>query len=157
MIYVGVDPGLAGGIARLDDGSRVWDMPTREVVSGGKKRRRVDAEALARVIADNVLPDFCQPEDAIAFVEAAQATPQMGVSSAFGYGQSFGLVLGVLAHLGVPVQLVGAAKWKRAMGIGKRGNRMIGREIAELCPPEAPASTTAEGPLQRPPFWSQPQ
>lgn len=125
MIFVGIDIGLTGGIARIDpDGlAHAWDMPTRETRVNGKLKRKVDAEALAKLL--HFTAHFA---DVGVFVEAAQASPQMGVSSSFGYGVSFGVVLGVLAHLGVPTICVSAAKWKRDMGLGKRGHRAIGRD-----------------------------
>lgn len=129
MIVVGVDIGLKGGFAVLGDGDpRVWSMPSVEREIGGKTRRRVDPAALADLIGLDVLGNYCEPGDGVAFVERAQASPQMGVSSSFAYGEAFGLVVGVLAHLRVPVRFVSPVVWKRALGIAKKGNREIGRD-----------------------------
>lgn len=130
MIVVGIDPGLDGAICRMhDDTERVWDMPTHEVVRNGKARRQLNAEALALLLGLDVFDAYDGDKgQAIAFVEAAQASTQMGVSSAFAYGVGFGLVLGVLAHLGVPVVLVSPARWKKRMGIAKKGSRELGEE-----------------------------
>lgn len=128
MIVLGIDPGLTGGIAMLDgDTSRVWDTPSRLVEVNGKTKRRIDPGALARVI-DKAVNVVDPRRMARAFVELAQASPHMGVSSAFAYGQAFGLVMGVLAHLDMPVQTVPAAQWKRGMGLVKRGSRELGRD-----------------------------
>jgi crossover junction endodeoxyribonuclease RuvC len=129
VIVLGVDPGLKGGIAALDgDSARVWDFPVIERRVGRKIKRRIDSALLARLIGNEVLTNYCAPEDAIVFIERAQATPQMGVSSAFAYGECFGLAVGVLAHLDVPIRYVSPVVWKRDMGLGKKGSRLIGRD-----------------------------
>jgi len=124
MNTIGIDIGIRGGIALVNDAGAafVMDTPTVERKISGKTKRRVDAvglsEALAGIAVDGV----------IAFVERAQASPQMGVSSAFAYGEAFGLVVGVLAQLGVQTRLVSPVAWKREMGLMKPGNREIGRD-----------------------------
>ncbi len=47
-----------------------------------------------------------------AVVEKVGAMPGQGVVSMFSFGRSFGSVLGVLAGLGVPVELVTPQRWK---------------------------------------------
>jgi crossover junction endodeoxyribonuclease RuvC len=131
MLVVGIDPGLGGAIARLDGAAvAVWDLPLTRVKRGGKMREVIDAVALARLIGLEVLGDYCDPGDATVFVEWASSSPNMGVSSAFRYGEGFGLIRGVLAHLGVPTRLVPAAKWKREMGLVTKGSRELGRNEA---------------------------
>ena len=127
MMVIGVDPGITGATAVIgEDFALVRDMPTRQVLVGKKRRTLVDAEALAKWLdADVVIHGLVRP---VAFVEAAQATPQMGVSSAFGYGMGFGIVQGVLAAMGVCVELVHPLSWKRDMGLLKRGQSLEDRD-----------------------------
>jgi Holliday junction resolvasome RuvABC endonuclease subunit len=128
VIVIGIDPGLTGGVAMLHGSqAEVWDTPSKLVEVNGKTKRRIDAPALARLI-DKAVNCLDPHREARAFVELAQASPRMGVSSAFAYGQAFGLVVGVLAHLDVPVQTVPAAQWKRGMGLAKKGSRELGRD-----------------------------
>lgn len=109
---IGVDPGAAGAIAILEDNGKlvhVFDMPSVEVISGGKAKRRVSPEMLAaelRLYAD---------QGACAYVEQVGAMPGQGVSSMFAFGQAFGIVLGVMAGLAIPTQTVTPAKWKKDM------------------------------------------
>lgn len=127
MLVLGVDIGINGGIALLDgDDASVWPMPTVEHEVNGKTKRKVDAVKLARMVHELVNE---KPREARAFVEHAHATPQMGVSSAFGFGESFGLVRGVLACLGVPMRLVSPQEWKRALGLLQKG-----RELGDAMP-----------------------
>ena len=108
---VGIDPGLTGAVAILeDDGSvGVIDMPCVPKSSG--KGGEVCAELLAKALRESVSRD-----DRI-FVEAVHAMPGNGATSMFGFGRSLGVVLGVLAALGLPYELVRPMKWKRAAGI----------------------------------------
>lgn len=122
MSYViGIDPGAKGAIAILTDKGdlvEVWDMPTLEIKVGKATKTRISPEVLAEELRnwDSVRA---------AFMEAVSSSPQMGVSSAFAFGEGFGVVKGVLAALGVPLVLVPPAKWKRDMGLNtsKDGSR----------------------------------
>lgn len=134
MIIVGIDPGLNGAIASIDgDDVRIWDLPVAERVMSTKTkagnpkvRRSIDAERLARMLGNDVLDNFLEPADAIVFVEWAQASPGISPVAAFNYGEGFGLIRGVLAHLGVPMRLVRSSVWKKALGLTRpKGERDI--------------------------------
>ena len=113
MIVAGIDPGLSGAIAFLDAASGVVldiaDMPTLALSRGGKVKRELDAHSLARLVAERPIDH--------AFVEAVGAMPGQGVSSVFAFGKSFGVLIGILAALGVPMTFVAPATWKRALGV----------------------------------------
>lgn len=112
MFIIGIDPGAAGAVAILEpDGSlvQVFDMPSVEVVVGGKAKRRVSPEMLAAELRGyNV-------HGTTAIVEQVSAMPGQGVSSMFAFGQAYGLALGVLAGMTIPARTVTPASWKRAM------------------------------------------
>lgn len=119
---IGIDPGASGAVAILQrDGGlvQVLDMPCVEVVVGGKAKRRISPEMLAA--------ELKLYADAVAYVEQVSAMPGQGVTSMFSFGESLGLARGVLAGLGVPVQLVPPTKWKRALNLnaGKDGARAL--------------------------------
>ena len=124
MSYVmGIDPGNKGAVAILTAAGElveVWDMPTLEVKVGKATKTRISAQLLAHELRnwDNVLR--CH-------MEAVSSSPQMGVSSAFAFGEGFGVVKGVLAALQIPLVLVPPAKWKRDMGLNqsKDGSRAL--------------------------------
>lgn len=125
MIVVGIDPGITGGIAAVGDDSTaaVIDIPTVDVKVNGKCRRRVDVEALALEMRR---PPVCDAK--LVIIERAQASTRMGVSSAFAYGEIFGLIRGVVAANKIPIRLAGASQWKRDLGLIKPGCREIGRD-----------------------------
>jgi crossover junction endodeoxyribonuclease RuvC len=97
----GVDPGLTGALAFLFpialDRVAAQDMP---VVAG-----EVDVATLAARIIQ-MGPAFC-------VIERVGAMPGQGVSSTFKFGQSYGVVLGVLAALEIQTRLVTPSVWKK--------------------------------------------
>jgi crossover junction endodeoxyribonuclease RuvC len=113
MIVVGIDPGLTGAVGILySNGPVVWDMHTIRV----GKRHHVDAHGLAeelRCIADAA--------DARVFVEAQSTRPGLAAQSVLRTGEGYGIVLGVLAALGLSCQLVLPQSWRPAM-CGPRRN-----------------------------------
>jgi crossover junction endodeoxyribonuclease RuvC len=109
---IGIDPGAGGAVAILEpDGSlvQVFDMPAVEVTVGGKAKRRVSPEMLAAELR------LYTVHGTTAVVEQVGAMPGQGVSSMFAFGQAYGMVLGVLAGLYIPVRTVTPATWKRAL------------------------------------------
>lgn len=113
MLIAGIDPGLSGAVAFLDAASGavidIADMPTLALARGGKNKRELDAHALARLIRERPIDH--------AFAELVGAMPGQGVSSVFAFGKSFGMLIGILAALEVPMTFVAAATWKRALGV----------------------------------------
>lgn len=108
-VVLGVDPGLSGALAFLDPATRdltTFAMPV-EHRSNGKSY--VDAPALARMIESARIDE--------AWVEDVYSSPQMGVVSAFSFGEGKGTLIGVLAACGVPVRLVSPSVWKAKLGL----------------------------------------
>lgn len=111
-IILGFDPGQTGAIAAFD-GERieaVIDMPTMTRLHG--KGNQVDPYTLA-----TALIDLCAGREATAVLEAVSAMPGQGVTSTFHFGESVGVVLGVLGALQMPVRMVTPGKWKKAAGL----------------------------------------
>ena len=109
MKIIGIDPGLSGGIAILEDNviKVLFDMP---VMSDGKKnKRQLNSALLVRLIKDNIK----DTEDTVMVVEQVNAMPGQGVTSMFNFGQTFGAIKGICAALGLPIFLVRPAKWKK--------------------------------------------
>jgi crossover junction endodeoxyribonuclease RuvC len=131
MYVIGIDPGASGAVAILKvDGSlvEVWDMPSVQVFSGKTMKNRVSPEMLAAELRNW--------DQAVAYVEQVGAMPGQGVSSMFAFGESLGIVRGVLAGLGISCHMVPPARWKKAMGVnaGKDGSRA---KAAQLWPHQA--------------------
>jgi crossover junction endodeoxyribonuclease RuvC len=130
---IGCDPGASGAIAILEDDGKlvhVFDMPSVEIVSNGKAKRRVSPEMLAaelRLYAD---------QGAVAVVEQVNAMPGQGVTSMFAFGQAFGIVLGVMAGLAIPCQTVTPSKWKKDLKLNT-GKDAARAKAAQIWPAHA--------------------
>jgi crossover junction endodeoxyribonuclease RuvC len=109
MRIIGIDPGLSGAIAILEDNKikEIFDMPV--MPDGKKNKRQLNSALLVKLIKDNI-KNF---EDTIMVVEQVNAMPGQGVTSMFNFGQTFGAIKGICAALGLPIFFVRPAKWKK--------------------------------------------
>jgi len=127
---IGVDPGLSGAVAVLDDTgdlALLSDLPTLAAGKGAKISRRLDPAGLARLL------EPYRGKVTLALVEQVAARPGQGVASVFSLGDSFGTIRAVLACLAVPVRLVPPAEWKRAYRLDSDKERARAKAI-ELFP-----------------------
>ena len=109
MRIIGIDPGLSGGIAILEDNKvrGMFDMP---VMSDGKKnKRQLNSALLSQIIKENIKDS----EDPVVVVEQVNAMPGQGETRMFNFGQTFGAIKGICAALNLPIFLVRPAKWKK--------------------------------------------
>ena len=118
MIFIGIDPGLEGAIAVLDDQGElvgVQDTPTLTVEGGTKTKRLYNLPAIVSMVS------MCPAGQCRAALEQVHAMPDQGIVGAFSFGQGFGNWQGILAALHVPVHEVPPQTWKKAMmnGMGK--------------------------------------
>lgn len=143
MLYIGIDIGLSGAIAILEDRKpySIIDIPILEVQTkarkGSKAKTRIKRNYNARGIYDLLNPLFFEG-GAIAIFENATPMPQNGTSSAFSMGIGSGIFEGVLACLMIPFEKVRPVAWKKVMmaGIGKEKDAARLRAI-QLFPSEA--------------------
>ena len=109
MKIIGIDPGLSGAIAVLQNNKvlNIFDMP---VMSEGKKnKRQLNSALLVSLLRDNIVNN----EDVAVVVEQVNAMPGQGVTSMFNFGQTFGAIKGICAALDLPIFLVRPSKWKK--------------------------------------------
>ena len=115
MKIIGIDPGLSGGIAVLENNKvlNIFDMP---VMSEGKKnKRQLNSAQLVVLIKENIRPH----EEVVVVVEQVNAMPGQGVTSMFNFGQSFGILKGICSAMQLPMYFVRPAKWKKYFGLIK--------------------------------------
>ena len=129
-MVLGFDPGQTGAIAAYDGAiiTGLIDMPTMARLHGSG--RQVDPYTLATEILD-----LCAGRNATAVIEAVSAMPGQGVSSMFRFGESAGVVLGVLGALQMPVRWVTPQRWKKAAGIAGK-DKDAARSLAIQLHPE---------------------
>tara|TARA_B100000780_G_C20816169_1_gene324267 strand:+ start:22 stop:513 length:492 start_codon:yes stop_codon:yes gene_type:complete len=109
MRIIGIDPGLSGAIAILEDKKieELFDMPV--MPDGKKNKRQLNSALLVKLIKDSIK----NLEDTVMVVEQVNAMPGQGVTSMFNFGQTFGAIKGICAALGLPIFFVRPAKWKK--------------------------------------------
>lgn len=134
MIYLGIDPGLDGALAILDDrradgACRVEDTPTLTVVSPRGRKREYDLAAFTRVLA----PFAWRPSHVRAVIEHVHAMPDQGVRSMFTMGYGVGVWHALLAAFGIRYETVTPQRWKRAlmdgMGREKDASRLVAMRL----------------------------
>ena len=106
MKIIGIDPGLSGAIAVLENNKvlNIFDTP---VMSEGKKnKRQLNSALLVNFLKENINKE----EEVAVVVEQVNAMPGQGVTSMFNFGQTFGAIKGVCAALQLPIFFVRPTK-----------------------------------------------
>lgn len=114
MRVLGIDPGLTGGLALSEDGVliSVDDMPVFIYERNGRNRREVDGHQLYSIIASYGLTGADH-----VFIEQSWARQGNSASTAFAFGKSFGIVIGVLCALPGPMTFVPPNRWKKILAV----------------------------------------
>ena len=109
MRIFGIDPGIAGAIAILDEKKiiDVIDLPT--MADGKKNKKQLNSAHLSQYISDNII----DLNKTVVVVEQVNAMPGQGVTSMFNFGQSFGILKGICSAMQLPMYFVRPAKWKK--------------------------------------------
>lgn len=120
---MGVDPGLSGAISLIDTNDwtlQIIDMP-REPLRGDKNA--VSSTGVGEAVT-KFAPDYV-------FIEDVTASPQMGVTSAFSFGHSLGVVKGAVYP--AMLTMVRPQDWKSKTRTPKEKN-LARRRAMELFP-----------------------
>lgn len=129
MIIIGIDCGLTGAFAALQDGRLValHDLPTIANGTAAKVKRQIDPAGLAEIIRE-LRADF-PGERFHAVVEKPGAMPGQGSASTFSLGDSLGCIRGVLAAKNLPTEFVSPASWKKSIGVPADKEQVRARAI----------------------------
>ena len=102
MIWLGIDPGASGGIALLKLGSiEAAPLP----IIGGE----MDVRELRRWIVERVPLTSIT---GVAIEKSQSLWKGQSISASFKYGKGYGMLVGAISVLEVPVALVGPRTWK---------------------------------------------
>ena len=130
MRIIGIDPGLSGGIAVLEN-NKIKDMFDMPVMSDGKKnKRQLNSAFLAQLIKDNIK----ESGETVMVVEQVNAMPGQGVTSMFNFGQTFGAIKGICAALVLPIFFVRPAKWKKHFELINSSKDASRTKVIEMYP-----------------------
>ena len=117
QIYLGCDPGISGCLATLN-------------ADGLPEFCRLD-ETPADVHAW-LWSTFAEIEPRpIAVLERVASSPQMGVRSAFTFGQSYGALEAFLVSVGCRIERVSPAVWQKALGCRSKGDKNVTKRRAQ--------------------------
>ena len=130
MIIIGIDPGLSGAIAVLENNEvkKILEIPV--MCEGKKNKRQLNNAQLVNLLKDNI-KDF---NDASVVVEQVNAMPGQGVTSMFNFGQTFGAIKGICAALGLPIYFVRPAKWKKHFDLINSSKDASRTKVIEMYP-----------------------
>ena len=130
MRIIGIDPGLSGAIAILENNKVVgiYDMPV--MAEGKKNKRQLNSAQLVNIIKDNTNIK----EEIAVVVEQVNAMPGQGVTSMFNFGQTFGAIKGVCAALNLSIFFVRPSKWKRHFELINSSKDSSRTKVIEMYP-----------------------
>ena len=130
MIIIGIDPGLSGAVAILDD-LKIFDIFDMPIMPEGKKNKnQLNSAQLVNIINEHVL----KKEDTFVIVEQVSAMPGQGVTSMFNFGQTFGSIKGICAALKLPIFYVRPAKWKKHFELINSSKDASRTKVIEMYP-----------------------
>lgn len=126
MIFVGIDPGIKGGIAVIDN--------------------RIDDGGYGAVPMPKTRAGICQflalqqksggGESVIVAIESVHSMPGQGVSSSFKFGKGYGEILGICCALGFIILEPTPQAWKKLMLAGTDRSKDAAIQVAENLFPE---------------------
>ena len=130
MKIIGIDPGLSGAIAVLEDIKVIslFEMPV--MAEGKKNKRQLNSAQLVNLIKEKTNGD----EEIAVIVEQVNAMPGQGVTSMFNFGQTFGAIKGVCAALGLPIFFVRPSKWKKHFELINSSKDASRTKVIEMYP-----------------------
>lgn len=114
MTTIGIDPGINGGIAWISYGQPCVDkMPD--------------------TLKDlwELLCEISHDDDCKAYIEAVHSSPQMGVKSAFTFGQGLGHLEMALTAAEIPFERVRPQEWQKHMKCMSKGDKNVTKRRAQ--------------------------
>ena len=132
MRIFGIDPGIAGAIAVLDD-KKIVDVKDLPTMSEGKKnKRQVNGHQMFNELSLRIKQ--YKTENINVVVEQVSAMPGQGVTSMFNFGQSFGVIKGICAAMQLPIFFVRPVKWKKHFELINSSKDASRTKVIEMYP-----------------------
>lgn len=122
-VLCGIDPGLKGGIAILnEDGCLIAaNMP---VLRSDNGKNNIDAKRVCEILKINKVTH--------AAIELVHSRPHDGSVASFTFGKGYGTVIGIMEALGIHVAYTRPQEWKKHYGLigtDKNASRTKATEI----------------------------
>lgn len=120
-LILGVDPGASGAFAVYDNIAQriisIEDMPVWYQTVGKKKRKRVDALALA-----DMFDTYEMMGVELVVMEAVGGRPRQSASAAFVFGYGVGLIYMAALYSKIVIETVPPAAWKKLLNVPGKQN-----------------------------------
>lgn len=115
-IHIGIDPGINGGIAFIPSTGQPW----------AHKMPETDRDLLD--LLRDALRNWAKAE---ALIELVHSSPQMGVKSAFTFGEGYGRLQMALTSLAIPFERIRPATWQKYMGCLTKSDKNVSKRRAQ--------------------------
>lgn len=131
MNILAIDPGLGGALAWLNVEAstvEVFDMPTIEVTIAKKTRRRIDESALSTLVHSRFFDRVV--------IEKVGPMPTDSARGAFAFGETYGLIQGIVGRGAQRFDPTPQA-WKKSAGLVKGATKDESRLLASKLFPKS--------------------
>ena len=108
-VYIGIDPGLSGAIAAVDESGKVKFVDDLPTISSSKGKKELHLPEVAKIVS-RLMSDTGLVFGA---VEKVGARPGQGVVSMFRFGLATGQMHGILTGMKIPIILVRPQVWQK--------------------------------------------
>jgi len=107
MKIIGIDPGQTGGIVQIDGDGKILKKFGIPIIKSGYKVI-IDLVGLRKVFEEISDSDFI-------FIEKVHSMPRDSPASAFKFGSTFGIKLGLITASKIPFDMVAPNTWTKKM------------------------------------------
>lgn len=111
MLFMGIDPGLDGAVAVLNNDEEIVGIHDSRWIRVGTKRKHCSADM------GDIIDKYTNRSDDIKCVgiEDVHSMPKQGVSSSFQFGRGLGIWEGIIAFCKFKMEFISPQKWKKEM------------------------------------------
>lgn len=119
MRHFGIDVGVTGAIACLDDDARLIALSDLETTRYGKMAWTEPMHVI------RFIREHSDGKPARAWVEYVAPMPKLGVIASAGMGRTHGSVLAALQVAGIPFEMVSPQSWKKRLNVSSNKNSTL--------------------------------
>jgi crossover junction endodeoxyribonuclease RuvC len=123
--WIGIDPGQTGGLAYLREDGSLWEAAKMPAIS-----HEVDAIGLYHLLSNWTTGG----SGVKVAIEQVHSMPGQGVSSTFKFGKNFGIAIGVVAAMQLPLHRVPPQTWKKSFSLTGKDKDASRGKASELWP-----------------------
>jgi crossover junction endodeoxyribonuclease RuvC len=111
-IFVGIDPGLTGGIAFIDPNDREVALFKIPLIKDKGHKSTISLSRLRTILTSPPKYYTIAHISTFYYIERVHAMPGQGVTSMFRFGEVFGILEGIVSGLGFSPFFVSPQEWK---------------------------------------------